>query len=107
MAANILSLNLFKKNIDIVNHLKRLGNKIILYTARIEAVINTVNNYNEAMSLYGKEEDVTDAQTDITALTYMQLRDWGVEHDDINWTKPESNYIIDDKMITLDEAMKV
>ena len=50
-----------QKNIDIVNHLKRLGNKIIPYTTRIEAVINTVNNYNEAMSLYGKEEDVTDA----------------------------------------------
>lgn len=75
-------------NIKIVQELHEKGHEIVLFTARANAVSES------------KREN-------IKILTRMQMEDWGVKYSHIEWEKPESDYIIDDKCITFDEAKQV
>ncbi len=87
-----------QENIDKINRLKDWGHAIILYTARLEVLDST------KIAVRTDTFSLSDSNA-LRVLTIMQLGAWGVKYDSINWTKPESDYIIDDKMITLDEAI--
>lgn len=70
--------------IHVINKLHKMGNKIILLTAR---------GY-----VTGK---------DWTNLTKKQLNDWQVSYDELHFGKPNADYYVDDKMIRMEQLLKL
>jgi len=70
--------------IEIVNKLHDKGNMITLFTAR---------GYKTGI--------------DWRQLTEKQLRDWGVKYDELLFGKPNADYYIDDKMISIDDIINL
>lgn len=68
-----------EKMIKIVNELYDLGNRIVLFTAR---------GY------------VT--KIDWRPITEKQMKEWGVKHHELHLGKPNADYYVDDKMLSLD-----
>ena len=68
-----------KKMINIVNRLYELGNEIVLFTAR---------GYVTGI--------------DWQEVTRQQMQDWGVRYHELIMGKPNADYYIDDKMLSLD-----
>jgi len=63
-----------KDRISKINNLKKEGNTIIFYTAR--GFVSKINYFE---------------------LTKKQLKDWGVEYDELYMGKPNADFYIDDK----------
>lgn len=70
--------------IDIVNSLHKMGNEIILLTAR---------GYVTGM--------------DWTEITKRQMKEWHVCYDELHFGKPNADYYIDDKMVSIEQLLKV
>lgn len=69
------------QNIEIVNGLHALGNRIVLFTARGSAT-----------------------GIDWTEITRRQMSEWGVRHDELRFGKPPADYYVDDRMLALRDA---
>ena len=69
-----------EKTVNQINYLYDKGNKIILFTAR-----------------------GTTTKIDWKKLTELQLSKWGVNYHQLIFGKPEANYYIDDKGLSIDE----
>jgi capsule biosynthesis phosphatase len=73
-----------KKNIDFLNYLKRMGNEIIIYTARR---MKTCNGNNGKLL------------KDIGKITFDTLEKFGINYDEIYFGKPNADFYIDDLAI--------
>lgn len=71
------------ENISIINNLHAAGHKIILFTARGSAT-----------------------GIDWQDITRDQMRKWGVQHHILQFGKPAADFYIDDRFITLEEALR-
>lgn len=77
-------LSLPKKDmINIINKLYDEGNEIIIFTARGYV---TKIDYRE--------------------LTKLQLKSWGVKYDELKFGKPNADYYIDDKNLSIKDFME-
>ena len=101
-----------RKNIDIVNRLAEAGHKIIIHTARWAA--RDISIYLRLMNkvIAPKKVEEMDIAIDRYAwetmkrLTHLQLVSWGVAYDQVDFSKPESDFIVDDKAISLEKLEK-
>lgn len=73
-----------RENVALVNALHDQGHRIVLYTARGSAT--------------GK---------DWTSVTQRQMADWGVRHHELRLGKPAGDFYIDDRMISLPDAVQL
>ena len=71
-----------KKNIDIINKLKKNGHTIKIFTARYMGR----NNDNQKKAVSGAKK-----------FTISQLKKWKLNYDQIFFGKPSSDFYIDDK----------
>lgn len=67
-----------EKMISIINHLYEMGNRIVLFTARG----------------YVTGKDWSD-------VTKKQMEDWGVKYHELKFGKPNADYYVDDKMLSM------
>lgn len=72
------------ENIEKVNRLYNHGNRIILWTARGSTT-----------------------KIDWKELTEKQLHTWGLEYHELVFGKPEADYYIDDRGITIDDLDRI
>ncbi len=73
-----------KDTIKLISNLKKLGFKIVLYTARGSA---TGINWKET--------------------TKKQMNEWGVEYDELHFGKPAALYYVDDRLISLNNLQNL
>lgn len=73
-----------KKNIQIINSLKKKGHIIKIYTARF---------------MGRNSDDVKKSTIQAKTLTLKQLKKWGVKYDNVFFGKPSADFYIDDKFI--------
>ena len=73
-----------KERIDYVNELKLLGNYIVIWTAR------------------GSKSNI-----DYTELTARQLKEWGIQYDELLLGKPDYDVYLDDKSFNIDSVFPV
>jgi len=95
---------LAQPNQDVIEKINRLHNykhKIIIFTARLSAKLGMAGELD--LSRHGELDH--EVHENIVRLTKMQLEEWGVKYDDINWVKPESNFIVDDKAMTPEQFL--
>ena len=72
----------------------------------IEKINKLVNNLHKIILFTARTQAKSDhTEEEIKTLTVMQLHDWGVKYHDINWTKPESDFIVDDKAMTPEQFL--
>lgn len=70
--------------ISIINRLYNMGNEIILFTAR---------GYVTGI--------------DWREITEKQLKDWELQYHELHFGKPNADYYIDDKMLSLEEILRI
>lgn len=77
--------------ISILNQLKADGHYIMVYTAR---GMSKGRTKGQAINMYWQ-------------LTYKQLKDWGINFDELLFGKPDFDLLIDDKAVNSKQITKV